>query len=161
MPTAPDRQAHPGCSREAQALLAQLLANKRLLGQDHRWEKQNRHPAGSRWLMSIILATLRQKLGEASPGKQFARPYLKKTHHARRRWLTPIILVSQEADIRRIQVRSQPRQIVHETLSRNIQHKTAGFVLGVAQVVKLLPSKHKALSSNPSTKKKKNNRQSY
>jgi hypothetical protein len=32
------------------------------------------------------------------------------------RWLTPVILVTQEADIRRITVRSQPRQIVHKTL---------------------------------------------
>jgi hypothetical protein len=32
-------------------------------------------------------------------------------------WLTPVILATQEAEIRRITVRSQPRQIVHETLS--------------------------------------------
>jgi hypothetical protein len=33
-------------------------------------------------------------------------------------WLTPVILPTQEAKIRRIVVRSQPGQIVHETLSR-------------------------------------------
>jgi hypothetical protein len=33
-------------------------------------------------------------------------------------WLTPVILATQEADIRRIMVQSQPGQIVHETLSR-------------------------------------------
>jgi hypothetical protein len=33
------------------------------------------------------------------------------------RWLTPIILVTQEAEISRIMVLSQPKQIVHETLS--------------------------------------------
>jgi hypothetical protein len=33
------------------------------------------------------------------------------------RWLTPVILVTQEAEIRRITVQSQPREIVHETLS--------------------------------------------
>jgi hypothetical protein len=43
----------------------------------------------------------------------------------------PIILAPQEAEIRRIEVQSQPRQIVHEALSRkNPSHKRAG---GVAQ----------------------------
>jgi hypothetical protein len=32
-------------------------------------------------------------------------------------WLIPVILVTQEAEIRRIVVESQPRQIVLETLS--------------------------------------------
>jgi hypothetical protein len=36
---------------------------------------------------------------------------------ARYWWLTPIILTTQEAEIRRIMVQSQPRQIVYETLS--------------------------------------------
>jgi hypothetical protein len=35
----------------------------------------------------------------------------------------PIILATQEAEIRRITVESQPRQIVHEILSRKILHK--------------------------------------
>jgi hypothetical protein len=33
-------------------------------------------------------------------------------------WLTPIILATQEAEIRRIEVQSQPRQIVCKTLSQ-------------------------------------------
>jgi hypothetical protein len=33
-------------------------------------------------------------------------------------WLTPIILATQEAEIRRIEVQSQPGQIVLETLSQ-------------------------------------------
>jgi hypothetical protein len=32
-------------------------------------------------------------------------------------WLTPVILAIQETEIRRIMARSQPGQIVHETLS--------------------------------------------
>jgi hypothetical protein len=32
-------------------------------------------------------------------------------------WLTPVILASQEAELRRIVVQSQPRQTVQETLS--------------------------------------------
>jgi hypothetical protein len=31
-------------------------------------------------------------------------------------WFTPVILATQEAEIRRIMVPSQPRQIVHKTL---------------------------------------------
>jgi hypothetical protein len=37
---------------------------------------------------------------------------------ARHWWLTPIILATQKAEVRRIKVQSQPRQIVHETLSQ-------------------------------------------
>jgi hypothetical protein len=51
-------------------------------------------------------------------------------------WLTPIILTIQEAEIRRIMVQSQPRQIVHETLCKKniyiLSEKRAG---GVAQGV--------------------------
>jgi hypothetical protein len=34
-----------------------------------------------------------------------------------RQWFTPVILATQEAEIRRIEIGSQPRQIVLETLS--------------------------------------------
>jgi hypothetical protein len=47
---------------------------------------------------------------------------------ARLRWLMPIILTTQEAEIRRITVRSQPRQIVHKTLSRKKNHHKKGLV---------------------------------
>jgi hypothetical protein len=41
---------------------------------------------------------------------------------AGRRWLTSIILATQEAEIKKIAVWSQSRQIVHETLSWKIHH---------------------------------------
>jgi F420-dependent methylenetetrahydromethanopterin dehydrogenase len=44
----------------------------------------------------------------------------KKLSGAGRRWLPPVILATQEAEIRRIEVRSQPVQIVQETLSQKI-----------------------------------------
>jgi hypothetical protein len=40
-----------------------------------------------------------------------------KPQSAGHQWLTPVILATQKAEIRRIAVRSQPGQIVHETLS--------------------------------------------
>jgi hypothetical protein len=42
----------------------------------------------------------------------------KKVKQARHQWLTPVILATEEAEIRRIMVRRQPRQIVHKTLSQ-------------------------------------------
>jgi hypothetical protein len=46
-------------------------------------------------------------------------------------------------------VRGQPGQIVFETLSQKIPNQKRAS--GVAQVVELPPSKHEALSLNPST----------
>jgi hypothetical protein len=42
--------------------------------------------AGHWWLTPIILATQEAEIRpfKASPGKQFARPYLKKVHHKKR-----------------------------------------------------------------------------
>jgi hypothetical protein len=50
---------------------------------------------------------------------RWLRPVLlqKGTEVARRRWQTPVIPAIQEAEIRRIEVRGQPGQIVQETLS--------------------------------------------
>jgi hypothetical protein len=48
-------------------------------------------------------------------------------------WLTPILLATQKAAIRRIAVQSQPGQIVHETLSQ--KYPTQGRDGRVAQVV--------------------------
>jgi hypothetical protein len=66
--------------------------------------------------------------------------------------LTPVILATWEAEIRRMVVPSQSRQIVYENLSPKYPtYKMAG---GIVQVVQHLSSKCKALSSNPSTAKK-------
>jgi hypothetical protein len=63
----------------------------------------------------------------------------------------PVILATQEAEIRRIAVPSQPRQIVQETLSQKTLHKhRAGEV-----------AKVKALSSNPRTENKQTNQKPY
>jgi hypothetical protein len=67
---------------------------------------------------------------------------------AGRQWLTAIILATQETEIRRITVRSQPGQIVCETLSQKPYHKSGSGGQGQS-------AGGVALSSNPSTIKKK------
>jgi hypothetical protein len=59
----------------------------------------------------------------------------------------PIILATQEAEIRRIAVGSQPGQIVHKTLAQKTLHKKKKR--GLVEWLKV-----KALSSIPSTEKK-------
>jgi hypothetical protein len=55
-------------------------------------------------------------------------------------WLAPVILATQEAEIRRIMIQSQPGEIVCKTLSGKIFHRK-----GLVEWLKV-----KALSSNPS-----------
>jgi hypothetical protein len=54
-------------------------------------------------------------------------------HHnwVRHWWLTPVILAIQETEIRRIEVRSQPRQIVWETLSWKYLTQRKGWWSGL------------------------------
>jgi hypothetical protein len=56
----------------------------------------------------------------------------------------PVILATQEAEIRRMAVPSHPRQINRETLSQKTLHQKIGLVEWL---------KVKALSSSPSTAK--------
>jgi hypothetical protein len=71
----------------------------------------------------------------------------KREGQARRRWLTPTILSTQEAEIRRIVFRSQPAQIVRMWLKKTHHtHKKVGLMEWL---------KVKAVSSIPSTEKKK------
>jgi hypothetical protein len=42
----------------------------------------------------------------------------------------PIILVTQESELRRIAVQSQPRQIVHEILSQKYSSQKKGLLNG-------------------------------
>jgi hypothetical protein len=57
--------------------------------------------------------------------------FVKMWKSAGHQWPTPAILATQEAEIRRITVQSQSRQIVHETLSQKTLHKNRAG--GVAQ----------------------------
>jgi hypothetical protein len=66
----------------------------------------------------------------------------------------PIILAIQVAEIRRIEVQSQPQAIVCKTLSRKKPITKKGLMEWLKQEDCLL-SKCEALSSNPSTTKKK------
>jgi hypothetical protein len=69
-------------------------------------------------------------------------------------WLMPVILDTWEAEMGRIAVRSQSRQILLEIpISRITRVKWTG---GVAQVVKYLHCKFEALSLNPTFTEKKN-----
>jgi hypothetical protein len=58
-------------------------------------------------------------------------------------WLMPVILVTQEAEIRRILVQSHPRQIVGETLSRKTLHKNRAGGVARSEDPKFKPQYHK------------------
>jgi hypothetical protein len=64
----------------------------------------------------------------------------------------PVILSTQETEIRRIMVQSQPWENSScDTILKKLNTTRPG---GATQVVKHLPFKHGALSSSPSTAKK-------
>jgi hypothetical protein len=77
------------------------------------------------------------------------------------RWLTPIFLATQEAEISRIRVQSQPGQIVCETLSgKNPSQKRAG---GVAQGVgsEFKPQYHKKKKKKVTRTKRRHGKNEY
>jgi hypothetical protein len=65
----------------------------------------------------------------------------------------PVILATQEAEIRRIEVQSLLKQVVHKTLSQ--RHPIQKRADRVDPVVECLPSKCEALSSKPQDCQKK------
>jgi predicted P-loop ATPase len=71
-------------------------------------------------------------------------------------WITSVILATQEAELRRVVVQSQPRQIVHEILSQKTHHKkrTGGVTQGVGPEFK--PQYCKKKKNKPKTKKETN-----
>jgi hypothetical protein len=72
-------------------------------------------------------------MSSAKQGTAFNPQYKrKKKKEAGHQQLTPIILVTQETEIRRIKFRSQPGQIVHKTLSQKTLQKKNRAV-GVTQ----------------------------
>jgi hypothetical protein len=72
----------------------------------------------------------------------------------------PVILTTQEPEVRISTVQSQPGQIIHETLffKKNPTQKRAS---GEVQAVEHLPRQHEALSSNPSTPKPKHQKKKF
>jgi hypothetical protein len=66
------------------------------------------------WLLSVIpvLGRPRQEYHEFEASLGYIVNTCLKKEKVGCRWLTPVILATQEAEIRRIRVRSQPRQIV-------------------------------------------------
>jgi hypothetical protein len=70
---------------------------------------------------------------------------------ARCQWLLPVILATQEAEIR--SSRPAPGKYFMKPYLKTTSHKRRAD--GVAQVMEHLPSKYKVLSLNQSTAKKK------
>jgi hypothetical protein len=58
-------------------------------------------------------------------------------------WLTPVILATQEVEIRRITVRSQPGQIVHQILSQKTLYKNRAGGVARGESPEFKPQYHK------------------
>jgi hypothetical protein len=80
------------------------------------------------------------------------------TTRARHWGLTPIILVIQDAEIKRIMVQSQTRQIAYETLSQKSpsQKRAGGVAQGTGPGFKPQYRKNKQIKKTYTTNTKKN-----
>jgi hypothetical protein len=58
-------------------------------------------------------------------------------------WLTPVIPATQETEIRRIEVQSQPRQIIQETLSQKYPTQDRAGRMGQGVGPEFKPQYHK------------------
>jgi hypothetical protein len=102
----------------------------------------------------IPVAQVGESRSNSCPSKS-SRPHLKNklklSTHGSHSWLTPVIPATQEAEIRRITIQSQPGQIVLEILSRKTHPKTrlVEWLSG-----RVPARKQETLSSNCSTAKK-------
>jgi hypothetical protein len=83
-----------------------LNGKAKILGKLTSWQKSKINYAVESWKQGLYLFLATKK-----------KNHIQKLHPAKRRWLRPVILATQEAEIRGIAVRSQSGQIVHETLS--------------------------------------------
>jgi hypothetical protein len=69
-------------------------------------------------MLKVISEGNTTQMEEAHGDQSWDNVNIKKNGLVRHWWLTPVILVTQEVEIRRIVARNQPGQIVLETLSR-------------------------------------------
>jgi hypothetical protein len=71
----------------------------------------------------VKIKLIRRKYATSNNSDNGFRQLIKRRFFAGCQWPTPIILATQEAEMRRIAVQSQPGQIVYETISKKSQHK--------------------------------------
>jgi hypothetical protein len=69
--------------------------------------------------------------------KLFSFQGLKKYSRSRHQWLTPVILATQEAEIRRIEDESQPSQIIQDTLSQKTSKQKNNHKNGLMECLRV------------------------